>query len=42
MNKPPEMVDAIVVGGGPAGLSGALLLGRCHRSVLVFDEGHPP
>jgi thioredoxin reductase len=33
--------DCIVVGGGPAGLSGALMLGRCRRSVLVCDAGEP-
>jgi thioredoxin reductase len=33
--------DCIVVGGGPAGLSGALMLGRCRRTVLVFDVGEP-
>ncbi|HEV8177860.1 MAG TPA: NAD(P)/FAD-dependent oxidoreductase, partial [Gemmatimonadales bacterium] len=33
--------DCIVVGAGPAGLSGALMLGRCRRSVLVCDAGKP-
>ena len=35
------MLDVIIVGAGPAGLSAALMLGRCRRSVLVFDTGHP-
>ena len=31
----------VVVGGGAAGLSGALALGRARRTVLVVDAGEP-
>ncbi|RYB94832.1 NAD(P)/FAD-dependent oxidoreductase [Nocardioides oleivorans] len=33
--------DVVVVGGGAAGLSGAMALGRSRRSVLVIDAGEP-
>jgi thioredoxin reductase (NADPH) len=39
METSPQRFDAIVVGGGPAGLVGAVYLARFRRSVLVIDAG---
>lgn len=35
------MYDVIIAGGGMAGLSAALILGRCRRRVLLCDSGRP-
>ncbi|MYW70999.1 FAD-binding protein, partial [Pseudonocardia sp. SID8383] len=33
--------DVVVIGGGPAGLNGAMMLARSLRSVVVVDSGSP-
>lgn len=42
---PPELrekvFDVAIVGGGPAGLSAALILARCCRQVFLADAGRP-
>lgn len=36
-----NLYDVIIIGGGPAGLNAAVVLGRCRRKVLLFDTGNP-
>ena len=40
-DRTKELWDAVVIGGGSAGLSAALMLGRSRRSTLVIDAGSP-
>jgi thioredoxin reductase len=34
-------VDCAIIGGGPAGLNAALVLGRARRKVLLSDDNNP-
>ena len=39
--QPAADFDTAIIGGGPAGLSAAVVLGRCRRRVVLFDHGRP-
>ncbi len=35
------VIDCAIIGGGPAGLTAALVLGRAKRNVVMFDDNQP-
>jgi thioredoxin reductase len=35
------IIDCAIIGGGPAGLNGALVLGRARRRIIMFDDNQP-
>ena len=37
----PHLYDVAIIGGGAAGLSAAITLGRARRSIVVLDAGQP-
>jgi hypothetical protein len=41
MTENQKIFDTVIVGGGAAGLSAAVTLGRARRSVAVIDAGQP-
>lgn len=36
-----KTVDVAIIGGGPAGLSAGLMLGRAMKQTIIIDEGRP-
>jgi thioredoxin reductase len=35
------LFDCVIIGGGPAGLNAALILGRARRNVILIDDNNP-
>lgn len=40
-NKLASNYDVLIIGGGPAGLSAGLTIGRLRRTTLICDDQHP-
>lgn len=40
-NKVKDTVDVAIIGGGPAGLSAGLMLGRATKETVIIDDGRP-
>ena len=41
LNRIDTLFDCAIIGGGPAGLNAALILGRARRNVILFDNNNP-
>jgi thioredoxin reductase len=35
------LFESAIIGGGPAGLNAALILGRARRNIILFDDNNP-
>ena len=40
-NRIDTLFDCAIIGGGPAGLNAALILGRAKRNAILFDNNNP-
>lgn len=41
MSNTNQLLDVLIIGGGPAGLNAALVLGRARKNVIVIDDETP-
>lgn len=41
MSNMNQLLDVLIIGGGPAGLNAALVLGRARKNVVVIDDETP-
>lgn len=41
MSSMNQLLDVLIIGGGPAGLNAALVLGRARKNVVVIDDETP-
>lgn len=41
MSHTNQLLDVLIIGGGPAGLNAALVLGRARKNVVVIDDETP-